>query len=107
MAEFNSNSGEVVGETNYYLNISAIPKDKSVDKPEWDDTLSIPSFFNMGKLGADDFSKLINDIKADNTGQKLKDYVKFYNVGATPDSTKTINHVNYLNYLRADSLKAN
>jgi sphingomyelin phosphodiesterase acid-like 3 len=107
VAEFNSNSGEVVGETNYYLNLSIIPKDKSVDNPEWNDTFSIPSFFNTGKLNADSFSKLISDIKAGNSGQKLKDYVNFYNVGATPDSSKTINHGNYLNYLRADSLKAN
>jgi len=37
----------------------------------------------------------------------LKNYVKFYNVGATPDSAKTMNRSNYMNYLKADSLKAN
>jgi len=107
IAEFNNNTGEVVGETNYYLNLSAIPKDKSVDAPDWNDTFSIPSFFQMGKLNADSFSKLISDIKANSSGLMLKNYVKFYNVGATPDSAKTMNRSNYMNYLKADSLKAN
>jgi sphingomyelin phosphodiesterase acid-like 3 len=106
ITEFSSNSGEVVGETNYYLNLAAIPKDQSADKPEWNDTFSLPSYFQMGKLDADGYSKLINKIKTDESGQTLRDYVKFYNVGATPDSSKTINRSNYMNYLRADSLKA-
>jgi hypothetical protein len=50
---------------------------------------------------------LVDRIKNDNSGKLLRDYVKFYNVGAMPDSTKTINSGNYLKYLKADSLKTN
>ena len=106
IAEFNSTSGQVAHETNYYLNLAAIPKDKSAG-PEvvWTDAISLPAAIGSDKIGADSFSKFIDNIKSDKSGQALKSYIKFYTVGTPTDSTKTINKSNYLNYLKADSLK--
>ena len=106
IAEFNNTSGEVTGETNYYLNLSAIPKDKSAEALEWNDTLGPVSTLHSDNISAAAFSKVIDDVKSDKTWQGLHNYVKFYTVGTNIDSTKTINRSNYLKYLKADSLKA-
>ncbi len=104
IAEFN-NDGEVIKETNHYLNLNTIPQFKNIEQVIWADTLSLPSSLKLGKINANNFSKLISDIKTDKTGQLLNNYIRFYNMGTPIDSAYTINHSNYMNYLRADSLK--
>jgi hypothetical protein len=47
----------------------------------------------------------MNKVKNDQTGQALKNYVKLYTVGTPLDSAFRINKSNYMNYLKADSLK--
>ena len=98
----------VISETpNWYLNLRAASKNKTKPDVIWTDTLSLPSALNLGEITAGNFSKLIDNIKADKTWKKLNAYVDFYNVGTPIPTAKTINQNNYLNYLRADSLKGN
>jgi hypothetical protein len=105
IAEFNSASGRVEKETNYYLNLTAIPKDISPDKLDWSETLNLPSSLKLNKIDAQGFSKYIDNIKNDKTGRMLGDYVNFYTVGTSIDSSIIFKRSNYLNYLKADSLK--
>jgi hypothetical protein len=105
IAEFNSASSRVEKETNYYLSLTAIPKDINFDKLDWNETLSLPSSLKLSKIDAQDFSKYIDNIKNDKTGRMLSDYVNFYTVGTSIDSSIVFKRSNYLNYLKADSLK--
>jgi len=60
----------------------------------------------LGKTTASSLSRFLSEIKADKTGQALKNYVRFYNIGTPIDSASTINSHNIMNYLKADSLKS-
>jgi sphingomyelin phosphodiesterase acid-like 3 len=105
VAEFNSTTCRVIKETNYYLDLAALPKDKGVTPLVWNDTISLPAGLKLGEISAGDFSKFMDNLKADQSGQLLNDYKKFYTVGTKIDSSIRINRVNYLKYLKADSLK--
>ena len=105
IAAFNDATGRLIKETNYYLNLAAISKDKSTGPFYWNDTLSLPSIFKSGEITAAGFSKFIGDVKADQSYKLLDGYRKFYTVGTNIDSSIRINRVNYLKYLKADSLK--
>jgi hypothetical protein len=105
VAEFNTTTGNIVNETNWYLNLATIPKDKQSQQPDWTDTLNSAKSLEMKGVGAADFSKLIDHIKADKTGQMIKHYADFYDVGTKADSAIFVNHNTYMNYLKADSLK--
>ncbi|HEY8781274.1 MAG TPA: metallophosphoesterase [Mucilaginibacter sp.] len=107
VAEFNNGTGRVMKETNYYLNLVTVPKDKSAGLLVWNDTLNLPSSLKLGEINAGDFSKFMDNLKADQSWQLLEDYKKFYTVGTKIDSSIRINRVNYLKYLKADSLKGN
>jgi hypothetical protein len=105
IAELNTNTGEVVHETNWYLNLATVSKMKNTRPMIWTDTLNLfPSTQKHG-LKAKDFSAEIADIKSDKTGKALHSFIHFYTVGTDADSTLTINHKTYLKYLKADSLK--
>lgn len=106
IAEFNSSTNQVIHETNWYLNLKVASKTKTRPDVIWTDTLSLPSSLKMADVSAISFSKLIDQIKADKTGEMLHRYVDFYNVGTNIPAAKTINESNYLNYMRADSLKS-
>jgi len=105
VAEFNSATCRVIKETNYYLDLAALPKDKGVTQALWENTISLPAGLKLGEISAGDFSKFMDNLKADQSGQLLNDYKKFYTVGTKIDSSIRINRVNYLKYLKADSLK--
>lgn len=105
VAEFNSATCRVIKETNYYLDLAALPKDKVVTQALWENTISLPTGLKLGEISAGDFSKFMDKLKADQSGQLLNDYKKFYTVGTKIDSSIRINKVNYLKYLKADSLK--
>ncbi len=107
VAEFDASSGKIVHETNYYLNLTVIPKEKSVTQAEWNNTFSLPKSLEMEKIDASSFSKLLNDIKNDQTNRLLCKYTRFYSVGTSTDSPKTINRPVMLKYLQTDSLKGN
>ncbi|MDR3696081.1 metallophosphoesterase [Mucilaginibacter sp.] len=105
VAEFNTATGNIVNETNWYLNLATIQKDKETTQLAWTDTLNSAKSLEMKGLSAGDFSKLIDHIKADKTGQMIKRYADFYDVATKADSAIFINHATYMNYLKADSLK--
>jgi len=105
IADFNSNTGQVINETNYYLNLAAIPKDKSITQAVWVDSISLPAILKMDEISASGFSKFMDKLKADQSPQALNDYKKFYTIGTKIDSSIRINRVNYIKYLKADSLK--
>ncbi len=105
VAEFNNTTCRVIKETNYYLDLAALPKNKVVTQAVWDDTISLPAGLKLGEISAAGFSKFTDKVKADQSGQLIEDYKKFYTVGTKIDSSIRINRVNYLKYLRADSLK--
>ena len=106
VAEYNDKTGGVIRETSHYLNLAAYPKGKSAAPDvNWAGTIDLPASLNLGEISATGFAKLINNIKGDKSGQVLNSYINFYNVGTAIDSTHTINHTNYLNYLKADSLQ--
>jgi hypothetical protein len=105
VAEFNSATSQVIKETNYYLNLATIPKDRSITQAVWSDILILPSSLKLDKIDARSFSKFMDDVKTDQSRQLLDDYKKFYTVGTIIDSSISINRVNYLKYLKADSLK--
>ncbi|WP_295670398.1 hypothetical protein [uncultured Mucilaginibacter sp.] len=105
VAEFNTATGNIVNETNWYLNLATIPKDKETQQLTWTDTLNDARSLEMKGVSAADFSKLIDHIKADKTGQMIKHYADFYDVGTRADSAIFVNHATYMNYLKADSLK--
>ena len=104
IAAFNPSTGSVVNETNWYLNLSAIPKDNGALPLDWTDTLNSRSAFKMTALNAAGFSKFISMVKKDKTGQLIKDYCNFYDVGTKADSSLFINRKTYMKYLKADSL---
>jgi len=105
IAEINSTTYQVTGETNWFLNLKHPSNTKGTAEITWKDSVILPSSLKLGAINAGNFSKLINHIKADKTGHMLKSYVNFYNVGTPFDSAATINRSNYSNYMRADSLK--
>ncbi|MDF2432778.1 MAG: sphingomyelin phosphodiesterase acid-like 3 [Mucilaginibacter sp.] len=105
IAEYDHKTGKVINETNHYLNLAAIPTGKGSVDVTWKDKLDLKSSLELSELNAANFFRLINNVKNQSTGETFKAYVNFYNVGTPIDSSKTINHSNYLNYLRADSLK--
>ncbi len=105
VAEFNSATSRVVKETNYYLNLAAIPKDKSVTQAIWNDNISLPAGLKLDEISASGFSKFMDKLKTDQSSRTLNDYKKFYTVGTKVDSSIRINRVNYVKYLKADSLK--
>jgi sphingomyelin phosphodiesterase acid-like 3 len=104
IAEFNSATDQVISETNWYLNLKTVSKGKDPLTEPWIDTLSLPSSLKMADISAGSFSKFIDNVKNDKTGQSLRDYAWFYNVGTKIPGS--INSTNYLNYLKADSLQA-
>jgi len=105
VAEFNSATGHVIKETNYYLNLVAIPKENAPIQFDWDETLSSSITLNMDKPDAKGFSKFMDEIRANQSWIPLTNYVKFYTVGTKIDSSIRMNRVNYMKYLKADSLK--
>jgi sphingomyelin phosphodiesterase acid-like 3 len=105
VAEFNSVTCRVIKETNYYLDLAALPKDKGVTHALWETTISLPIGLKLSEISAGDFSKFMDNLKADQSWQLLNDYKKFYTVGTKIDSSIRTNKVNYLKYLKADSLK--
>jgi sphingomyelin phosphodiesterase acid-like 3 len=107
IAEYDYKTGKVINETNHYLNLAAIPKGKGAIDVIWTDKLDVTSSLKLKEINAANFSSVISNIKNHNTDETFKGYVNFYNVGTPIDSSKTINHSNYLNYLKADSLKEN
>jgi len=107
IADFNSNEGSIINETNYYLHLDAIPKDQDGAGAPWENTISLYASFNISNYKPQSISKIIDNIRTDKSGLEVHNYVKFYTVDTPTDSSKTINRANYLNYLKADSLKAN
>jgi hypothetical protein len=105
VAEFNDATGRMEKETSYYLNLIAVPKEANYTNLDWNDTISLPSLLNMNKIDAENFSKFIDNVRTDQSGQALDRYKKFYTVGTKVDSSIRINKVNYMKYLKADSLK--
>jgi len=106
IAEFNNITGRVAKETNWYLNLAAVGQTKIISPLIWKDSVSLPASLNLGKTTASSLSRFLSDIKADKTGQALKNYVRFYNIGTPIDSASTVNSHNIMNYLKADSLKS-
>lgn len=105
VAEFDSATSRVIKETNYYLNLAAIPKDKSVMEAVWVDNISLPAGLKLDEISAKGFSKFMDKLKVEQPWQVLNDYKKFYTIGTKIDSSIRVNRVNYVKYLRADSLK--
>jgi hypothetical protein len=105
VAEFNSATSRVIKETNYYLNLAAIPRDKSVTQAVWSDTISLPAGLKPDEISAPGFSRFMDKLRTDRSWQALNDYKKFYTVGTKIDSSIRINRINYVKYLKADSLK--
>jgi len=106
VAEFNRTDGRVIKETNYYLNLVAIPKDKTKDALDWTDTLNLPSTLKLSKVNAKGFSEFMDNAKADHSFALIDAYRKFYTAGTNIDSSIRVSRVNYMKYLKADSLKA-
>jgi sphingomyelin phosphodiesterase acid-like 3 len=106
VAEYNNTTGGVINETNYYLDLAAIPKDKIGADLSWDNTFSLPSSLKLDKIDAKSFSKFIDKVKADQSWQLLTAYTKFYTVGTKIDSSIRVSRGNYMKYLKSDSLKA-
>ena len=104
VAEFKTATYSVVKETIYYLDLANIPKHTGNSVP-WTNMLSLPTSLKLAQISATNFSNLISSVKTDKTSQFLNDYIKFYTVGTKIDSAYRINRDNYLNYLKADSLK--
>jgi hypothetical protein len=107
VAEFNAATNDMIRETNYYLNLKNVAKDKGKTETAWTDSISVRPTLKLAEVNAVSFSKLIDNIKSDKTGQMLKSYIHFYTVGTDADSSITINSRNYLKYFKADSLKGN
>ncbi len=105
VAEFNNATSRVIKETNYYLNLAAIPKDKSITQAVWVDNITLPADLKLNEISARGFSKFMDKLKTDQSWQALNDYKKFYTVGTKIDSSIRVNRVNYVKYLKADSLK--
>jgi len=105
VATINASTGNLVSETNWYLRLPSAAAANISPQTVWADSLSLPQYLGLDKINAAGFSKLIDHIKSDKTGQMTKDYANFYDVGTTMDSILFINHGTYLNYLKADSLK--
>jgi hypothetical protein len=105
VADFNPSTGGLITETNWYLRLPTVSDSKINTHTIWTDSLSLPKYLQLNKINAAGFSKLIDHIKSDKTGQMVKDYANFYDVGTTMDSVLFINHKTYRDYLQADSLK--
>jgi sphingomyelin phosphodiesterase acid-like 3 len=106
VAEFDKITFQVIKETNHYLNLATVPNNADTTIA-WSHILSLPASLKLGQLNATGFSNFINIVKTDKTGQSLSNYIKFYTVGTKIDSAYRVNRSNYLNYLKADSLKGN
>jgi hypothetical protein len=59
----------------------------------------------MSKIDAESFSKFVDEVKSDQSWRALENYKKFYTVGTRVDSSIRVNRVNYMKYLKADSLR--
>ena len=105
IAEFNDVTGIVLRETNYYLNLMAITRDKTVTQAEWNDMLNLQSTLKLGQISAVDLSKFMDNTRDDKTWQFVTAYTKLYTVGTKIDSSIRVSRTNYLKYLKADSLK--
>ena len=105
VAEFNGSGGAIIHETNYYLNLAALPRGKAPGPLEWSDMLSSSSTLKLDKVDAQGFSKFMDNVKADQSWQSLASYTKFYTVGTKIDSSIRVSRGNYMKYLKADSLK--
>jgi hypothetical protein len=106
VAEFTATTGKIVKETNYYLDLAAIPKGKNGADMPWTETLGIPSTLNTTEDNAQGLSKFIDAVAANQSWQPLTSYTRFYTVGTFIDSAARMNRNNYKKYLKADSLKA-
>jgi hypothetical protein len=107
VAELNPATGSVTKEINYYLNLAALPKDQNPATALWNGQVSSSTDLLHGEPNAANFSKLISDVKSDQTFKTLSDYTRFYTVGTKIDSAIRISQGSYMKYLKADSLKAN
>ncbi len=105
IAEFSSASGRLISETNYYLNLAPITRDKTVTHAEWNDMISLQSTFKLDRISPADLSKFMDNVKADKSWKFVSAYTKFYTVGTKIDSSIRVSRTNYLKYLSADSLK--
>jgi sphingomyelin phosphodiesterase acid-like 3 len=105
VAEFNGTTGSIIHETNYYLDLAAVPKGKAPGPLDWNDMLSSSSTLKLGKIDAQGFSKFMDNVKADQSWQSLTNYTRFYTVGTKVDSSIRVSRSNYMKYLKADSLK--
>ncbi len=105
ITEFDSVTGNIIHETNYYLDIAAITKAKSVTEADWNDTISLPAAFKLDKISALDLSKFMDKVKANQSFLQEGAYSRFYTVGTPIDSSIRVSRTNYLKYLQADSLK--
>jgi len=105
VAAVNASTGNLVSETSWYLKLPSASAPGISPQTLWTDSLSLPKYLKLDKINAAGFSKLIDNIKSDKTGQLIKAYANFYDVGTTMDSILFINHGTYMNYLKADSLK--
>jgi len=102
---FNGVTGDVISETNHYLNLAAVPVGNNDVNINWANTLVTTDLLS-GKINAANFSGLINKVKTDKTAATLTKYINFYTVGTKIDSAYRINRTNFMNYLQADSLKS-
>ena len=100
------NTGDsVTNETSWYLNLSKVRRGIVPQLVPWADSINLKTNFKMNAISATAFSELINTIKADKSGQAIKSYANFYDLGS-PIGVLTINKDTYLRYLKADSLRA-
>ena len=100
------NAGDsVTNETSWYLNLSKVRRGIAPRLVPWADSINLKNNFKLKEISATGFSELINSIKTDKTGQAIKSYANFYDVGS-PIGVLTINKDTFLKYLKADSLKA-
>ncbi len=105
VAEFSTSSASVSNETNWYLNLKKVKKGVKPQDVIWADSINLKASFKLKNISASSLSKVIDGVNADKSGQALKAYVNFYNVGTPIPSAKTINPGNIQGYLKADSLK--
>jgi hypothetical protein len=105
VATFNSTTGQVIKETNYYLDLATIPASKGVTQADWNNTIVLPAIFKSDKISPGDLSKFMDNIKTDKSGELINNYIKLYTVGTDIPSFIRISQSNYPKYFKADSLK--
>jgi hypothetical protein len=106
VADVNALTGKLIDETSWYLNLAKAPKGVRPSTIIWPDSINLKKTLKITAINAAALSQFITKVKTDTSGQTMKDYAAFYNVG-TPISPLTINKKTYLKYLKADSLKGN